>query len=461
LDTRFSIQELISRQSFEDLLNSLHHLFGVSLRVFATDGTLFAESGSASPLQAYLSTLPGGRRSVRETVESVKSANPEASGDVRFACATGERYAVIALKYDGRPLGRTVIGPYFDSTDDSVPFALFKCDPLLVSERLTEAWQAIRRCDEKGIERLIEHLRCVLDLILFSGHRALLASNMHLASVQESFRELSEKSATLQAAYERLKELDRLKSNFLATVSHELRTPLTSIIGYSEMLVAGIAGDLNEEQRDFTATIHDKGEQLLELIKGLLDLTKLESGTLNLRKLDTPILPILKDIVHTLTPTARTKGVILSATGDAGIPTLFGDAARLRQVFLNLTENAIKFTPSGGHVTLSAQITHVVLASDEDEGPAIVLRGVKRPMVEVRVADNGIGIPEGERSRVFDAFYQVDSSSTREQGGTGLGLSIVKRLVDAHDGTVHIEENAPQGAVFVVRIPCKRLSFMG
>src|ERR1039457_6378732 len=86
--------------------------------------------------------------------------------------------------------------------------------------------------------------------------------------------------------------------NFLATVSHELRTPLTSIIGYSEMLVAGIAGDINDEQRDFIGTIHDKGEQLLELIKGLLDLTKLESGTLNLHKLDTPILPILKDIVH-------------------------------------------------------------------------------------------------------------------------------------------------------------------
>jgi len=89
------------------------------------------------------------------------------------------------------------------------------------------------------------------------------------------------------------------------------------------------------------------------------------------------------------------------------------------------------------------------------------LRGVKRPMVEVRVADTGIGIPESERARVFDAFYQVDSSSTREQGGTGLGLSIVKRLVDAHDGTVHIEENVPRGAAFVVRIPCKRLSFLG
>jgi signal transduction histidine kinase len=284
---------------------------------------------------------------------------------------------------------------------------------------------------------------------------------MHLASVQESFRELSEKSATLQVAYERLKDLDRLKSNFLATVSHELRTPLTSIIGYSEMLIAGIAGDINEEQREFMGTIHEKGGQLLELIKGLLDLTKLESGTLSLHKVETPVLPILRDIVHTLLPTARAKGVVLSATGDASIPTLWGDASRLRQVFLNLTENAIKFTPTEGSVTLSAEMIHVELPLDDEDGPAIVMRGVKRPMIEIRVADTGIGISEVERPRVFDAFYQVDSSSTREQGGAGLGLSIVKRLVDAHDGTVKIEENVPRGTVFVVRIPCRRLSLFG
>ncbi len=460
LDAKFSMQELISRESFEDLLRSLHDLFRVSLRVFATDGVLFAEAGPASPLQTYLGSLPGGRRAVRETVESVKTAAPDSDSEFRLNCSTGERYAVIAMNYDGRRLGRAVVGPYLLASDDALPEAIAKCDPLIDRDRLQRAWRELPRSEDASLTQLLRHLRSILGLILFSGHRALLASSMHVASVQESFRELSEKSATLQIAYERLKELDRLKSNFLATVSHELRTPLTSIIGYSEMLVAGIAGDINDEQRDFIGTIHDKGEQLLELIKGLLDLTKLESGTLNLHKLDTPILPIIKDIVHTLTPTARNKGVILSASGDAGMPTLWGDAARLRQVFLNLTENAIKFTPPGGHVTLFAQVTHVELPVD-DEGPAIVLRGVKRPMIEVRVADTGIGIPETERPRVFDAFYQVDSSSTREQGGTGLGLSIVKRLVDAHDGTVEIEENIPRGAVFVVRIPCKRLSFFG
>jgi signal transduction histidine kinase len=122
---------------------------------------------------------------------------------------------------------------------------------------------------------------------------------------------------------------------------------------------------------------------------------------------------------------------------------------------LNLGDNAIKFTPKGGQVLLSARSTFMD-ASQAAGGDGHVLFGAKRAAIEMRVADSGIGIPEHERGRVFDAFYQVDSSSTREQGGTGLGLSIVKRLVDGHDGTVHVEENSPQGAVFVVTVPCRR-----
>jgi two-component system, NarL family, sensor histidine kinase BarA len=273
--------------------------------------------------------------------------------------------------------------------------------------------------------------------------------------VRDGYRELQDKNAKLQQAYDRLKELDRLKSNFLATVSHELRTPLTSIIGYSEMLAEGIAGDMNEEQKEFVGTIHDKGEQLLALIKGLLDLSKLESGTLSLRKVDIEVAPVIRDVAQTLAPTARKKQVALDWQAEDGLPTLWADPARVRQVLLNLTENAIKFTPSGGSVEISARATAMERALSDDDG-GVALLTARRPALEIRVADTGVGIPEPERERVFDAFYQVDSSSTREQGGTGLGLSIVRRLVDAHDGSVVVEGNEPRGSVFVVSLPCKR-----
>jgi signal transduction histidine kinase len=223
------------------------------------------------------------------------------------------------------------------------------------------------------------------------------------------------------------------------------------------MLTAGIAGELTQEQNDFIQTIQEKGSQLLELIKGLLDLTKLESGTLILRKTETSIGVLLDDVVQTFLPLARRKAVDLSASCEAGLPTVWGEPARLRQVFSNLTENAIKFTPTHGRIALSARLVTVSLPTDDD-GPAVVMRNLRRTGIEVRVSDTGIGIAESERERVFDAFYQVDSSSTREQGGTGLGLSIVKRLVDAHDGSVTIESNNPSGTVFVVTLPCRRAS---
>ena len=134
-----------------------------------------------------------------------------------------------------------------------------------------------------------------------------MTSKLHLYSVREGYRALEEKTERLEQALAKLREADRLKSNFLGTVSHELRTPLTSIIGYSEMLAEGIAGPLSEEQGEFVKTIQGKGEQLLGLIMGLLDLSKLDSGTMPLRQAPTQVYPILEDVRSTLAPTAACR----------------------------------------------------------------------------------------------------------------------------------------------------------
>jgi two-component system, NarL family, sensor histidine kinase BarA len=161
---------------------------------------------------------------------------------------------------------------------------------------------------------------------------------------------------------------------------------------------------------------------------------------------------VLGEVVSTLTPTARKKGVELVLDLAERLADLRGDPERLRQVFLNLVENAIKFTPAGGSVTLRARMASDAGQGDDDDG--IALLAPVRARLEVRVEDTGIGIPTRERAKVFDAFYQVDSSSTREYGGTGLGLSIVKRLVEAHSGTIRIEDTqTKKGTSFVVSLP--------
>ncbi len=456
----FTLEELVNRATLVELCAGVAELFSVPLRLFNGSGALVVDTHPSPRLHQYFGTQSGGRRILRDIVESVKALNPTSGMAISAVCPSSSRFLVAPVIYDTRRLARCVLGPFVPSELEQVPPALFQIDPGLEAGRLTELWRELPRMTDANANACVRHLTKTLELVLFSGHRALLASNMHLASTQESYRELEEKNANLSLAYERLKELDRLKSNFLATVSHELRTPLTSIIGYSEMLSAGIAGELTTEQLDFVNTIHEKGEQLLELIKGLLDLTKLESGTLNVRMSEVDMTALLEDVVATLTPTARRKEVELTASSEPGLLPVWGDAPRLRQVFVNLTENAVKFTPAGGSVRLTAAVVMELLEDDED-GPAVVLKGLKRPMVEVRVADTGIGIPPEERNKVFDAFYQVDSSSTREAGGTGLGLSIVRRLVDSHSGLVWIEGNQPNGTVFCVKLPCKKGSFSG
>jgi two-component system, NarL family, sensor histidine kinase BarA len=449
------LEELVDRESLGQLASSFADLFGVGLRVFDAEGKLLADAAFPVELTAYLLTLRQARLSLESTVSVVKALDPGPDGQATADCVSGGRYRVVALEHDARRVGRVVMGPYYPPALVDIPTSLIELEPALDLDRARSLLTLAPRVSDQSMDRLARHVRAALDVVMFSGLRALLTGSMHLASVRESYRELQAKNDKLQVAYDRLKELDRLKSNFLATVSHELRTPLTSIIGYSEMLLEGIAGEVVGEQREFVATIREKGEQLLGLIKGLLDLSKLESGTMSLRKGPTELAPLLRDVTATMTPHAKKKGIALELATEAVLPQLWADGERLRQVFLNLVENAIKFTPPAGTVRLAARMSSLAAAGAGEEG-GLVLLGAQRSAIEVRVADTGIGIPENERERVFDAFYQVDSSSTREQGGTGLGLSIVRRLVEGHEGTVKVEANEPHGTVFVVTIPVKR-----
>jgi signal transduction histidine kinase len=196
-------------------------------------------------------TVPAGRERVYKVIEDVKALEPQLGQDAIYECFTGAAYRVSAIGHDGRLIGKLVLGPYLPANLKQVPQALLNV-PGVDQEKVKELLAAMPRARSSTVAQISQHLQRNLELILFSGHKALLTSSMHLASVRESYRDLEEKNQKLQEAYDQLKELDRLKSNFLATVSHELRTPLTSIIGFSEMLSEGIGGPLTSDQREFT-----------------------------------------------------------------------------------------------------------------------------------------------------------------------------------------------------------------
>lgn len=450
-DVAVRIEDVVDRDALAEMCRSIQELFGIGVRVYSSEGALLTNVASDLEVCGLVNESSQGRVACGATVSAAKSVDPGEAGDIVHQCFTGLAYRIVSLDYEGRRVGRIVLGPFAPAGLREPPAALAATVPKLDVLQANQRLATVPRVKAEALGRIAGHLKTTLELIIFSSHKAFVTSKLHLYSVRESYRALEEKTARLEQALTRLKELDRLKTNFLGTVSHELRTPLTSIIGYSEMLAEGIAGPLSEEQSEFVETIHGKGEQLLGLIMGLLDLSKLDSGTMSLRQAPIQIGPTLDEAVSTVAPAAMKKGVALVLEKDGTPCELAGDAERLRQVFVNLADNAVKFTPKGGTVTLHARVMQEAGDGDDEEG-AVLLAPLRR-VVQVTVADTGIGIPEGERARVFDAFYQVDSGSTREYGGTGLGLSIVKRIVEAHGGTVTVTANEPAGTMFVVTLP--------
>ncbi len=449
IDAALPIEELVDRDLLDELCQSLFALFGIPIRLFSAGGSTYGVVAHEHEFCTLVNTAKEGRAQCRATVDAVKANSPPSA--VVHPCFTGLAYHIEPLEYEARVYGRVVIGPF-------APAALREITPegrtalaVLDGDKSATLLAKVPRAKPETVARVAAHLRTALDIILFNAHKTAVTSSTHLMSVRENFRELTEKNEKLQAAYNQLKEADRLKSSFLATVSHELKTPLTSILGYSEMLSEGIAGPLAEEQAEFVRTIHEKGTHLLAMITGLLDLSKLEIGTMRMRRENARIADILRDVCSTLLPHAKKKGVELVFDCKEEAFTVRVDPVRLQQVFTNIVENAVKFTEAGGSVRITDRIVEEDDGTDDEIGFAIMAS--KTSYVEVRVADTGLGIPEGERDRVFDAFYQVDSSSTREHGGTGLGLAIAKRVVLAHGGSIAIEGNTPRGTVFVVRIP--------
>jgi signal transduction histidine kinase len=277
---------------------------------------------------------------------------------------------------------------------------------------------------------------------------------MHQAAMNDTFASLEAKNTQLVTALERMQEFDRLKSNFLATVSHELRTPLTSVIGYSEMLLEGLAGPLNEEQKDYVQTVLAKADQLLQLITGILDASLMETGSLRVAREPVELRALIEAVVATFAPQAEKRGIAI-ALPQADVPRALGDGRKIRQIFWNLIANAVKFTGDGGEVAVDWRVGPLVPDESGGRFPASAGRfdAARHLGVRVSVRDSGIGISAEKQKHIFEPFFQVDSSSTREYGGTGLGLTLAKQYVEAHGGHIWVDSELGAGSVFSVSLP--------
>jgi PAS domain S-box-containing protein len=230
-----------------------------------------------------------------------------------------------------------------------------------------------------------------------------------------------------------LQEASRLKSEFLANMSHELRTPLNGIIGFSEFLIDGKAGELNAAQREFLGDVLASGRHLLRLINDVLDLSKIEAGRMDLVPETFDVAAALEEVCSITAGIARGKSIALRRQVNAGAAQVRLDRHRFMQILYNLLSNALKFTDSGGEVE--------VLIDRRDDA------------LELQVRDTGIGISAADLAKLFVEFQQLDSGASRRHQGTGLGLVLTRRLAELHGGSVRVESKPGQGSVFTVLLP--------
>jgi signal transduction histidine kinase/CheY-like chemotaxis protein len=287
-------------------------------------------------------------------------------------------------------------------------------------------------CAQQPADSYEFHASALRFLRALAGQSALALANAELVS------ELQRNNRQLAAANEKLREIDKLKSQFLSVATHELRTPLSIILGYNSMLAESLEDRLAEDEKETLRESVAACKRLIRLVNSMLDVTQIESGKMRMNFAPADLQRLVSGVVALFTQEARSREIHLSCVLPARFPTPYLDVERIEQVLVNLVGNALKFTGRGGQVTVSAR--HI---SENDT-------------IEVAVADTGIGIAPDDREIIFDEFAQVQRQAARRQReGSGLGLAIARRIVEAHQGRLEVVSEMGRGSTFCFTIPTR------
>jgi len=382
---------------FDKILDSCQHLFATGqLGIFLADGEqVVAAAWRGDAFAAIVETFP---KPLEETVTGI---------------TLRERRTVhIPSAAEMSPMPATVRDVYAKIGNFSCAWA-----PMLWEDRGVGSIAVLRQPPHPLNDKELALLKTFADQAVIAIQNARL------------FREIQQKSRELEVASQH-------KSEFLANMSHELRTPLNAIIGFSEVLLERMFGEINEKQDDYLKDIHSSGKHLLSLINDILDLSKVEAGRMELEPAAFDVPTAIDNAMTLVRERAQRHDIALGVDVAGGVDEIVADERKFKQILLNLLTNAVKFTPDGGRVDVVARRAG--------------------PLLEVAVRDTGIGIAKDDQDAVFEEFRQVGRHYTNKQEGTGLGLALTRRFVELHGGTIRLDSEPGKGSTFTFTIPVVR-----
>jgi len=474
----------------EDILDrALEDILSISWLVLQGRGSIFlvddagelvmkASNGLDERIQKECSRVPFGRCLCGLAASTSK---------LQFADRIDERHVIsyegniphghycIPVQFSGKTLG--VVNLYVREGHQRIQ----REEELLTAIANTLAGIIILKQAEEMMQQYQQHL----EELVMERTRALETEIAERRQAEEEISRLNEAMkkwiVELEEARIQAEAANRAKSEFLANVSHELTTPLNSIIGFSQILLDGISGDLNEQQKEYAASILSSGERLHETLKEVVQLSSLQSGEMKLHTDVFLLRDLLKSSLSMITGKAATHGITLSLEIGALQDTeIEADSAKLQQVMFNLLDNAVKFTPDGGSVRVSArrvssdkfQVSSKNIEkaasfklqdssnSEKTENSALQLAAcnlqLDRDFIEISVSDTGIGISAEDMPRLFKSFQQLESPYTKKYKGTGLGLMLAKKLIELHNGRIWVESELGKGSTFKFVIPVRQ-----